>query len=68
MKGRQKLYHLCSTYYHNIFMNKELSLKKSEKIGLYFKLYFRALLRSDACEARDLRLNRFKLQSFVYLP
>ena len=31
MKGRQKLYHCCSTCYHKIFKRKELSLKNIEK-------------------------------------
>ena len=49
-------------------MRKKLSLKNSEKIGRVLKLDFRALPRSGAFSARDLRLNRYKLQPFVYHP
>ena len=68
IKGRQKLQLFCSTWYHNIFMSKELPMKNIKKIGRFFKLDFRALPSFDAFWARDLRLNRYKLQSFVYLP
>ena len=66
MKGHGKLHHFYSTCNHNIFVSKKLSLKNSEQVGRFFNLDFRALPRFGTFWARDLKLNRYKLQSFVY--
>ena len=66
MKGHGKLHHFYSTCNHNMFVSKKLSLKNSEQIGHFFNLDFRALPRFGTFWARDLKLNRYKLQSFVY--